>query len=124
MQVDLYTNIGKLFYAIGKVDGTLTLEEYRKLNEILDRSWLHINLEFIETTKHTFNELYLCNANASPCFEEFIIFYKTHPDLFTKELKSLILKTANGIAHAFAKINKSELMLLAKLSIEFKKTET
>jgi len=124
MQVNLYENIGKLFYAIGKVDGTLTLEEYRKLNEILDRSWLHINIEFIETTKHAFNELYLCNADAFPCFEEFISFYKMHPDLFTKELKSLILKTANGIAHAFAKINKSELMLLAKLSIEFKKTET
>jgi uncharacterized protein (DUF302 family) len=123
MQVDLYKNIGKLFYAIGKVDGLLTLEEYRKLNEILDCSWRHINPEFIETTKHTFNELYLCNTEAYPCYEEFISFYKTNPNLFTKELKSLILKTANGIAHAFAKINKSELIFLAKLSLEFKKTK-
>ena len=121
MQVDLYKNIGKLFYALGKVDGTLTLEEYRELNEILDRYWRHINPEFITSLTHTFNELYLDTAEASICFDEFISFYKTHPDLFTKELKSLILKTANGVAHAFAKINKSELILLAKLSIEFKK---
>ena len=119
MQVDLYKNIGKLFYALGKVDGTLTLEEYRELNENLDRYWRHINPESITSITHTFNELYLGNAEASICFEEFISFYKTHPDLFTKELKSLILKTANDVAHAFAKINKSELILLAKLSIEF-----
>ncbi len=121
MQVDLYNNIGKLFYAIAKADGKLTLEEYRKLNEILDHYWLHLNLEWIATTKHAFNELYLCNAEATPCFDAFIGFYKTNPNLFTKEFKRLILKTANSIAYAFAKINKSELILLAKLSIEFKK---
>ncbi len=122
MQGDLYKNIGKLFYAIAKSDGKLTLEEYRKLNEILDHYWLHLNIELIASTKHTFNELYLCNAEATPCFDAFISFYKTNPNLFTKEFKSLILKTANSIAYAFAKINKSELILLAKLSIEFKKT--
>ena len=43
MQLDLYKNIGQLFYAIGKADGQLTIEEYRKLNEILNDLWGHIN---------------------------------------------------------------------------------
>ncbi|WP_296381537.1 hypothetical protein [Winogradskyella sp.] len=123
MKVELYQNIGKLFYAIAKADGKLTIEEYRKLNEILNHFWLHINPKSIETTKHTFNQLHLCDAEPSLCFDNFMSFYKTNFHLFTKELKSLILKTANGIAYAFAKINKSELILLAKLSIEFKKHE-
>ncbi len=121
MKVELYKNIGKLFYAIAKADGKLTVEEYRKLNEILDHSWRHLNLEYIETTKHTFNELHLNNAEPTPCFDDFCVFYKTNSNLFTKELKRLILRTANCIAYAYAKINKSELVLLAKLSIEFKK---
>lgn len=124
MDLDLYKNIGKLFYAIAKADGQLTIEEYRKLNEILNNLWLHTNPKLIEATKHTFNELYLNNTDATLFFDNFIAFYKTNPDLFTEDLKRLILKTADGIAYAFAKINKSELILLAKLSIEFKKTET
>ncbi len=121
MKIELYKYIGKLFYAIAKADGKLNIEEYRKLNVILNHSWRHINPKFIEATKHTFNELYINSAEPTTCFDDFIFFYKTNPDLFTKELKRLILKTANGIAYAFAKINKSELILLAKLSIEFKK---
>jgi uncharacterized tellurite resistance protein B-like protein len=121
MSIDLYKNIGKLFYAIAKADGQLSLEEYRKLNEVLDDSWQYLGRKHIEITKHTFNELHLNNTESTSCFEDFMSFYKLQPQLFTKELKGLILKTANSIAYAFAKINKSELILIAKLSIEFKK---
>jgi uncharacterized protein (DUF302 family) len=47
-------------------------------------------------------------------------FYKINSNLFSKELEQLILKTANGVAYNFAKINKLKLILLAKLSVEFK----
>ena len=121
MILDLFKNIGKLFYAIAKADGHLALEEYHKLNEVLDRSWSHLNCKNIELIQHTFNELHLNNREPDLCFEDFISFYKTNPKLFTTELKNLILKTGNSMAYAYAKINKSELVLLAKLSLEFKK---
>lgn len=121
MELDLYKNVSKLFYAIAKADGKLALEEYRKLNTILKDYWPHVNPNFVETIKHSFNQLHLDSADSSQCYDDFIAFYKKNPDLFSEELKHLILKTANGIAYAFAKINKSELILLAKLNIEFKK---
>jgi hypothetical protein len=121
MNSDLYKNIGILFYAIAKADNNLALEEYRKLNDILDSSWSHVHPKLIEQTKGAFNESYLNKLESSDCFDAFIAYYNNDPDLFSKELKQLILKTANGIAYAFAKINKSELILIAKLSIEFKK---
>ena len=121
MVLDLYKNIGKLFYAIAKADGQLALGEYLKLNTLLKDNWCHINPKFIEAIIDSFNQLYRENADSSLCFDDFIAFYQTNPDLFSKELKRLILKTANGVAYAFAKINKSELILLGKLNIEFKK---
>ena len=59
--------------------------------------------------------------SAQDSFSVFIEFLHRNPKLFTEELKKLILKTGNEIAYAFAKINKSELNFMAKLSLEFKK---
>lgn len=60
--------------------------------------------------------------NSETCYNEFIDFKKEHPSLFTKDINSLIMKTASKIAASVADINKSELMLVARLSIELKKT--
>jgi hypothetical protein len=59
--------------------------------------------------------------SAEDSFSAFIEFLHRNPKLFTEELKKLILKTGNEIAYAFAKINKSELNFMVKLSLEFKK---
>ncbi|AXT20376.1 hypothetical protein D7030_04445 [Flavobacteriaceae bacterium AU392] len=53
--------------------------------------------------------------------DNFLKFKRDNEDLFSKEIKTLILKTANAIASSFANKNKSELIILAKLSLEFKK---
>ncbi len=121
MQEELYKNIGKLFYAVAKVDGNLTFEEYKKINDIIERE-----CKWIKETKligSTINEMQSSNTDPKKCFNEFIHFLKANPDIFSIKLKKLILKTANDIAYAYAGINKSELNLVAKLSIEFKKSE-
>ncbi|MEZ4875321.1 MAG: hypothetical protein R2793_07710 [Flavobacteriaceae bacterium] len=61
------------------------------------------------------------SIDAASCFESFEAFYKEHPALFSTERKKLILKTSHRIADAFAGKNKSELMLLGKLQLLFKK---
>ena len=64
-----------------------------------------------------FNEMRNKGAKSDDCFLEFQLFYNEHKSLFSQELKILIWDTAQSIASSFAKKNKSELVLLAKLRI-------
>ena len=71
---------------------------------------------------NTFKWLHSDNEyNAEICYNSFVSFKREHEDLFTSKMKTLILKTAAIIAASFSGQNKSELMMLGKLSIEFKK---
>ncbi|MCA0133388.1 tellurite resistance TerB family protein [Winogradskyella alexanderae] len=122
MNIEFYKNIGTLFYAIAKADDNLAFEEYTKLTDCLERDWNLFETSTVEIIKEQFNHLQSQDKLASDCFDSFVDFLHQNPELFDSELKSLILKTANDIAYAFSKINKSELTYVAKLNIEFKKT--
>jgi hypothetical protein len=50
-----------------------------------------------------------------------VYFKRAHNSLFSHNVNKLILKTAREIASSFSGINKSELIMLAKLDIELKK---
>lgn len=121
MDSEFYKNIGTLFYAIAKADDNLAFEEYTKLTDCLNRDWQHIGHQNIESIKKQFNALQSKDKSASKCYDIFIEYLHNNNDIFTAELKSLILKTANDIAYAYSKINKAELTYVAKLNIEFKK---
>ncbi|WP_299113940.1 hypothetical protein [uncultured Winogradskyella sp.] len=120
MTDELLEHIAHLFYAIAKADKKLSFEEYVTLTEVLERNWQHIDDTNILLIRNTFNALQKQNALSELCFNKFIAYLQHNPKYFTEELKSLILKTANKIAYAFAGINKSELTYMAKLSLEFK----
>lgn len=121
MKDELLKHIAFIFYAVAKSDKTLSFEEYVKLSEVLKKSWSHIgNTELI---KAQFIILQRENKLASYAFNKFIEFLHKHPQQFNKDLNSLILKSANDIAYAFAKINKSELNYMVQLSLEFKKLD-
>ena len=62
--------------------------------------------------------------SAKACFNSFLTFKNAHEQLFTKDMNMLILKTARIIASSFSKVNKSELILLAKLNMELKKIKS
>ncbi|MCT4628905.1 TerB family tellurite resistance protein [Winogradskyella sp.] len=121
MSEELLTRLGCLFYAIAKADNNLSFHEYFKLTEILEKHWQHIGETNIAYIKSKFNTLQENNAAAAACFNAFLEFLHQYPNLFDDEFKTLILKTANEIAYAYAKINKSELNFMARLSLEFKK---
>ena len=125
-----YQNLGKLFYAIAAADKKVHTSEIIKLKEIVKTKWLDVdptNDVFdsdaayqIEIVFDWLNREELLNGES--CFDDFLLYKKEQSHLFTDDIKALILKTASEIAHAFSGINKSELVLLAKLNIEFKKT--
>ncbi len=121
MTKDVLIHIGYLFYAIAKADKNLTFEEYVRLTDSLERYWSFIGKDGMSEIKAQFNNLQKEDASPSESFDTFITYLHQNPKVFDEDLKSLILKTANDIAYAFAKINKSELNFMAKLSIEFKK---
>ncbi|TCK64822.1 tellurite resistance protein TerB [Winogradskyella wandonensis] len=121
MTKELSQKLGCLFYAIANADGKLSNEEYDRFISFTKKKWKHLGAEDYKYMKDAFNELKASNANPNDCYSDFVEYLKHNPSLFSEELKRLILKTANKIAYSFAGINKSELIMLAKLSLEFKK---
>lgn len=123
-----YQNLGKLFYAMAAIDNNVRAEELDKLKDVVKKEWLTTNFiddDFKKNAEqsiiNTFKWLHDDNEyNAETCYNSFLTFKKEHEPLFTEGINTLILKTARAIAAAFSKVNKSELMLLAKLDMELK----
>lgn len=127
LTLEFYQNLGKLFYAIAAADKKVHPKEFNKLKESVKTHWL--NVDALEDDYHTdaayhieivFDWLNNGTYTAASCFQDFVDYKKEHPLLFTKGIKTLILKTANAVAASFSGVNKSELMMLAKLDLELK----
>jgi|TARA_R110000751_G_scaffold2470_4_gene13381 archaellum biogenesis ATPase FlaH len=115
-----YQNLGKLFYAIACIDGTIEVDEINALKFTVEKEWKLTEDTF--TIIDSFSWLHRDqDYNADTCFKSFLNFMNTNKTLFTESRKALIVKTANAVASSFSNRNKSELMLLAKLDIELKK---
>lgn len=119
--------IGQLFYAIAAADKVVRKSEYDTLCKIVKDSWLtqdeytdEFGVEAAYQIEIVFDWFDYENLDADDCFEAFSDYFKAHRNLFTETKKELILKTAHAIAGAFSGKNKSELIMLAKLSILFK----
>ena len=128
MTLPFYQNLGKLFYAIAAVDKKVREEEFDKLKELVKKQWL--NVDIIEDAYHT-DAAYQIeiifdwlnkeeNLDVQACYDDFVNYKNEQKHLFTKEVK-VLLKTAGAIAASFSGLNKSELIILAKLDIELKK---
>tara|TARA_R110000868_G_scaffold126481_4_gene333573 strand:- start:13210 stop:13614 length:405 start_codon:yes stop_codon:yes gene_type:complete len=125
--IELYENLGKLFYAVAMADGMVHIKELDKLKELVREDWLEVDT--IEDRYHSdaayqietvFDWLLEYEKKSESCFKEFVNFYKEHSQLFPKPIKSLIIATANAIASSFARKNKAELVIIAQLSLLFK----
>lgn len=117
---ELSKQLGHLFYAIAKADSSLSIKEYATLSDSLEKDWTAFEEDTVNLIKQQFNAAQSEDLNPERCFTEFINFLNQNPKAFNHELKELIFKTGNNIAYAFAKINKSELNVMARLSIAFK----
>ncbi|MFD2533845.1 hypothetical protein ACFSQS_01915 [Gelatiniphilus marinus] len=129
MMLLFYQNLGKICYAVAAADKEVHPLEHTKLKELVKKHWLdtaivkgtcssnaayHIELVFNSLNNKN-------NLDAHTCFKDFVAYKNLHKHLFTTKIRRLILKTTSEIAHAYSGINKSELIMLAKLDIELKK---
>jgi hypothetical protein len=125
--VVFYQHLGKLFYAIALADKKIKKEEFEVMKKEISllsiNNDLRITAAQIDIEHHitaTFKILYFDKATVKSCFDDFITYKRAHESLFTTSIKKAILKIAGKIAASFSDVNKSELVLLAKLSIELK----
>ncbi|WP_420572906.1 hypothetical protein [Kordia sp.] len=123
-----YTHLGKLFYAVALADKKLQEGEFRTLKNELSTS--NSLTELLALDKEVDGKHYILSAftlmfadkiDPRTCYDDFIAFKTTNEHLFTDSLQKRILKIAGKIASSFSDRNKSELIMLAKLSLEFTK---
>ena len=125
-EVEFYQELGQLFYAVAAADKVVRKSEFETLKTLVLETWIpqgpkvttygapaEFQIEIV------FDWLDDQQLDSNACFDSFAAFYKNNKSLFTQDRKVLILKTAHKIAQAFAGKNKSELILLAKLSLLF-----
>lgn len=125
-----YKNLGKLFYAIAAADNEVRDVELDKLKELVKKYWLEadiVNGIYISDAAYQIEIIFDWlnkekKIDAKTCYHDFVRYKKAQSHLFTDTVKKLILKTAHAIAASFSGLNKSELIMLAKLDLEFKKT--
>lgn len=127
LNIRFYQNVAILFYAIAATDKVVRKEEFNKLKEIVKSKWLTVDEtedEFQTDAAYqleiVFDWMASKEIDATKCFNEFMEYKDEHEYFFTKEIKTLVLKTAEKIAAAFYGKNKSEMMLLAELDKSFK----
>lgn len=118
-----YEQLGKLFYYIAAIDGTVAKEEVTTLKQIVKSEWLPLDAyttEFSEDAAFqieiVFDWLNQNDWDIASTMRNFKLFKQKHPRLFTPQTVALIQKTAQDIAFSFAKRNKSEYIVLNELN--------
>ena len=121
---ELYQNLGKLFYAVAMADKHIHSVEIKKLKESIKEHWLTVDdvadefgTDAAYQIEIVFDWLQGEEKEATFYYEEFKDFFKEYKAKFTPRIRLLIWNTADAIAASFAGLNKSELILLAKLRI-------
>ena len=120
----LHQNLGKLFYAVAMADRKIEEEEIATLKTVILQRWRNLDskpkglvLDGHVEIITVFIQLQNTNAESDICFSEFHEFFNEHKKLLNEDLRKLIWDTAQAVASSFAKKNKSELILLAKLKM-------
>lgn len=127
--IEFYQNLGKLFYAIASSDKKVKKIEFDTLKDIVTAEWCSLdefedefNSDAAFQIEIVFGWLDINKSyNANQAFQKFIDYKKEHQRAFTSLVNQRIMKTARSIAASFSGVNKSELIMLAKLEIELKK---
>lgn len=124
----LYQNLGYLFYSVAAADKEVTREEADEVVKEVKKTWAkweeHEDKYGTDVAHYitiAFEYLNETIPTADEAFAHFEGYYKANKDNFSEELKSRIMETAKGVAHAFSGINKAELTKLGQLTLLFNK---
>lgn len=127
LNITCYQNIAKVFYAVAKIDSAIKHKDIEILKKIVKKQWLQID-ETIEVfgvdtayqIEIVFDWLHSKNANADNCIKDFLGYYQNHSSFFSKEIKDLIMNTAQQISIYFEAKNNPKSLVLDTLQLEFK----
>lgn len=117
----LYTEIGRLAYAIASADGVIHSSEVEKICDFIGREIDQIGAdgeiseEAILHAVFEFNKLRNENASAKDAYLGFLNFIDVHPEIFTHRIKNVCINISLRIAAAFEGINETESALIDKL---------
>jgi hypothetical protein len=118
-----YQQLGRVFYGIADVDGTVKLDEIAKLDTIVKEYWLPLEATFDQFDTDSayqieivFNWLHENDWHEGNTLKKFGEYMAEHPKLFTEKNRQLIYDTAEKIAESFHGFNKKETTFLHQLS--------
>ena len=115
---ELYAEVGKLFYHIAGIDGKVSPNEKKALQQCINKTWKPME-ESID--RHGTDQAYLINFSfefeeAEPVsenfFKSFEIYYQQNKSAFSTKIKDNILQTGKAIAEAYRGKNKKEQKVL------------
>ncbi len=129
LNTQFYQQIGKLFYAIAKVDKRVHPEEIKQLHELVISHWLDFEQsldDFDEDAAYQLEVVFdwlsdQLTLTSEEAYRSFLDYSFEHASFFDEEVKKRIIKTASAIAGAHAGTNKSELIFLARLEVDLKR---
>jgi uncharacterized protein YeaO (DUF488 family) len=128
---ELYSEIGKLLYAVADVDGLITKQEKKKLQDIVKQELApaekHIDQYGTDTAFYTEFEFDFEDeqiAEPETALNSFIDFIEDHHTAFTKKMKNACLHVAEELAAAYHGTNKKEKALIKTLRDKLKGIET
>lgn len=117
-----YSELGKLLYAVADIDGVITPEEKKVLQDIVKKELVpteqHVDgfgTDAAYLTEVEFDFLDEEIADAEAAFESFIDFVEEHHTAFDGNLKKVSLHIAKELANAYRGTNKKEKQLIDEL---------
>lgn len=123
-----YQKLGELFYAVAAADKVVREAEYKVLMTLVEEEWKQMDDYLDQFGTDAAYQISIVfewfdyeRMDADDCFTGFTEYYSDHKNLFKGNRKDLIMKTARKIANAFKGTNKSELIMITKLEMLFKK---
>jgi hypothetical protein len=114
-----YSELGKLLYAIADIDGVITPEEKKMLENIVKKELVPVEQheDGFGTDAAYYTEIefeFLDEAIADPeaAFESFIAFIERHHTAFDSNLKKVAMHITKELANAYRGTNKKEKRLI------------
>ncbi|MDX8552813.1 hypothetical protein MK851_04130 [Tenacibaculum sp. 1B UA] len=111
-----YKSIANLFYAVSMVDKNMTVEEKKSIVKRVEKNWsVSENKSDSELIYETLRELIKEKVTSETAYESFKEYYLAHKEEFSKNVIHDLLAASHEISSSYARKNKSELIILARL---------
>ncbi|WP_425657642.1 hypothetical protein [Tenacibaculum ascidiaceicola] len=113
---EFYKSIANLFYAVSMADKNMTVEEKKSIVKRVEKNWsTSENKSDSELIYETLRELIKEKVTSETAYESFKEYYLVHKEEFSKNVIHDLLAASHEISSSYARKNKSELIILARL---------